>query len=107
MNAQSNLPLSEQFRIVAKEWCEADAAADLLEQSKSAFLSQQMMDQGDMPVAHAERNVKASEEWDAYLKAMCAARERANLLKVKMEWIRMRASEWQSVEATKRAEMKL
>jgi hypothetical protein len=38
---------------------------------------------------------------------MVKAREQANLLKVKMEWLRMRHSEQQSFEATKRAEMKL
>jgi hypothetical protein len=35
------------------------------------------------------------------------ARQRAALLKVKLEWLRMRFSEQQSEEATKRAEMKL
>jgi hypothetical protein len=33
----SNLPLSEQFRIVAKKWVDADSAASILEESKSAF----------------------------------------------------------------------
>jgi hypothetical protein len=62
---------------------------------------------GDMPVSKAEMNVKASEEWTDHVTKMVKARERANLLKVKMEWLRMRFNEWQSAEATKRAEMKL
>ncbi len=102
-----SLPLSEQFRIVAKEWVGADSAANVLEESKSATLSQWMLALGDMAVSKAEMQVKASPEWKAYIDAMVKARERSNLLKVKLEYLRMRFSENQSSEATRRAEMKL
>ena len=102
-----NLPLSEQFRIVAKKWVEADSAATLLEESKSAVLAKMMADEGDMPVSRAEMNVKASAEWKGYIQSMVEARQKAALLKVQLEYIRMKFSEWQSYEATKRAEMKL
>ena len=102
-----NLPLSEQFRLVAKRWVESDSAATLLEESKSAVLAKLMADQGDMPVSRAEMNVKASEQWHDYIKSMVEAREKASLLKVQLEYIRMKFNEWQSYEATKRAEMKL
>ena len=103
----SNAPLSEQYRVVAKEWVDADAAANLLEEMKSATLSQNMASLGDMPVSKAEMTVKASGNWSTYIESMVEARKRANLLKAKLEYIRMRFSEWQSAEATKRAEMKL
>jgi hypothetical protein len=103
----SNEPLSEQFRIVAKEWVDADAAASLLEEMKTATLSQKMQALGEMPVSKAEMQVKASDEWAAYIDVMTSARKRANLLKMKLEYLRMRFSENQSAEATKRAEMKL
>ena len=103
----SNLPLSEQFRIIAKKWVEADSAASILEETKSAVLSQRMVALGDMPVSKAEMTVKASDDWHTYIKEMVAAREKAARLKVQLEFIRMRFSEWQSHEATKRAEMKL
>lgn len=103
----ANLPLSEQFRIIAKKWVDADAAASMLEESKSSFLAQLMAAQGDMPVSRAEMNVKASQDWQDYIKNMVEAREKASLLKVHLEYIRMRFNEWQSHEATKRAEMKL
>lgn len=102
-----NLQISEQYRIVAKQWVEADAAADLLEESKSAFLAQLMTKEGDLPVSRAEMNVKASEEWTGYIKRMVEARQRANLLKVKLEFLRMKFSEWNSEAANRRAEMKL
>jgi hypothetical protein len=103
----SNLPLSEQYRVVAKKWVDADAAANLLEDLKSAFLSQKMTELGDVPVSHAEREVKASAEWDAYIVKMNNARKQANLLKVNLEYIKMQSMEWQSENANRRAEMKL
>lgn len=105
--AEHNLPLSEQYRIVAKKWVDCDAAANILEECKSGFLAQQMAGQGDMPVSRAEMNVKSSNEWHEYVTKMVEARKQASLLKAQLEYIRMRFSEQQSHEATKRAEMKL
>jgi 23S rRNA maturation mini-RNase III len=107
MTANPNLPLSEQFRIVAKKYVDADAAANMLEESKSAFLAKLMLAQGDMPVSRAEMNVKASDQWSDYIGKMVRAREQAALLKVQLEYLRMKFQEWNSEAATKRAEMKL
>ncbi len=102
-----NMPLSEQFRLIAKKWIDADAAASILEETKSAFLAQRMAEQGDVPVSRAEMAVKASGEWSTYVNEMVEARKKASLLKAQLEYIRMRFTEQQSVEATRRAEMKL
>jgi CTP:molybdopterin cytidylyltransferase MocA len=102
-----DLPNSEQFRIVAKEYVDADAAASLLEELKSATLSQQMLALGDMPVSKAEMQVKASENWKQYIEGMCAARKRSNKLKLQIEYIKMKYGEQQSAEATARAERRL
>lgn len=107
MSEISNNILSEQYRLAAKDWVELDAAASLLEETKSAVLSQKMATCGDVAVNRAEQQVKASPEWSAHIMKMVDARRKANLAKVKLEWIRMRFSEQQSFEATKRAEMKL
>lgn len=107
MNDQSNLPMSEQFRIVARQWVEADAAANLMEDCKSSVLAERMAALGDMAVNRAEQIVKASPEWREYIEGMVEARKKANLLKVKLEWIRMKFSEEQSHNATRRAEMRL
>lgn len=103
----SNIPLSEQFRLIAKKWIDADAAASILEETKSAFLAQRMAEQGDVPVSRAEMAVKASQEWAEYVESMVNARKRAALLKAQLEYIRMQFTEQQSFEATRRAEMKL
>ena len=107
MNAQSNNPISEQYRISAKDWVEKDSAANLLEETKSAVLSQMMARLGDIPVSHAERAVKSSEEWMDFVTKMVRAREAANLAKVKCEYVKMKFHEWSSFNATKRAEMRL
>lgn len=103
----NNLPLSEQYRLVAKRWVEAEAAASLLEDTKSAVLSQKMAALGDMPVSRAEMNVKGSAEWVEHVGKIIEARKQANLLKVQLEFIRMQSGEQTSYEATRRAEMKI
>ncbi len=100
-------PISEQYRIAAKTWVELDGAARMLEETKTAVLAQKMKMLGDKPAAHAERDVKSSDEWGRFLKEMVEARTRANLAKVKMEWVRMLAAEWQAKNATARAEMRM
>ena len=103
----SNLPISEQYRIAAKQWNDMDAAARLLENTKSAVLSQMMKRQGDKPAAHAERDAKASEEWMDFVTKETEARTAANLAKVKLEYVKMKFHEWQSANADKRAEMRM
>lgn len=103
----SNLPLSEQYRVVAKAYVDADSAASLLEETKSAVLARMMLALGDMPVSRAEMQTKASVEWNEFVTNMVKAREKAAFLKVKLEYIRMKFNEWQSLEASKRAEMRL
>lgn len=107
MTPNSNLPWSEQFRIVAKEWVELDKAATMLEETKSAVLSQKMTALGDVPVSHAERTVKSSPEWQDFITRMVDARSAANLKKVQMEYLRMKFQEWSSENASRRAEMRL
>ena len=80
MNADK--PLSEQYRIVAKKWVDADGAANMLEETKSAVLSKMMVDLGDMPVSKAEMQVKASDAWREHITQMVEARSQASLLKV-------------------------
>ncbi len=99
--------IAERFRVTAKKWHELDSAASLLEELKSATLSQKMMELGDMPVSRAEMEVKASDEWRDYLRQMVETRSKANLEKVQMEWLRMRFQEQMSQEASARAESRL
>ena len=101
------MDISEQYRLEAKNWVELDAAANLLEETKSANLSQMMLATNADSVSKSEMLAKASPQWGEYIEKMVEARRQANLSKVKLEWIRMRFSEQQSQEATARAERRL
>ena len=99
--------ICENYRLIAKRWVDADAAASLLEETKSAFLSQKMLSLGDMPVSRAELIIKGSAEWMEYITKMCQARSDANKLKVHLEWLRLRFQQQSSHEATARSERRL
>lgn len=100
-------PVSEHFRLAAKEYVELEAAANMLETTKSSVFSQLVVKQGDIAVNRAELNVKASNEWMAHVEMIAEARKAANMAKVRMEYIRMLFSERQSAEANARAERKM
>lgn len=108
---RSERPISEEFRIIAKRWVDADAAARLREELKTTTMEQMKQDlietEGDMPDSHAERRVKASEKWSEYIHQMVEARTDANKLKAQMEYIRMKWNEVQDANASARAEMRL
>lgn len=107
----SNEPISEQFRLTAKKWVDADEAASLLEETKSSMVSDMVgkLLENDMKLAvnRAELLAKSSPEYKEFITEMVKLRSRANLLKVQLEYIRMRHSEQQSFEATARAERRL
>jgi len=100
-------PISEQWANAAKAWVDAEAAASLLEETKSAVLSQMMMQSTEKTVAAKEMSVKAGDAWRDHVEKMVTARRAANLAKVKKEFLWLKFSEWQSKEANHRAEMKL
>jgi hypothetical protein len=106
-----NQPVSEQFRLVAKRWVEADAGARLAEETKNDRLMRLMQDvidkDGKMPNATAERLVRASDEWRRETVERVRLRTEALRLKVQLDFIKMQASEQMSFEASRRAEMKL
>lgn len=103
----SSEPLSEQYRLAAAEYVEAEARASLIEELKSSTLSQLMLELGDIPVNRAERDVKASKEWVEYINGMVEARRLANQAKHDLEVVRMKYGEQQSAEATARAERRM
>lgn len=104
-----NRPLSEVFEDVATQWVDADAAASLLEDTKSSYLSQMMQEYigAGYAVNKAEATVKASMEWRDYVEKTIQARKHANILKVRMQTIKMRFQEQSSEEATERVKARL
>jgi hypothetical protein len=78
-----------------------------MEETKTSVLAKLISELEDMPYNRAEASVKASPEWREFLEQMVQMRTDALLLKCQMEYLRMRFSEQQSSEASRRAEMKL
>jgi len=103
----SNEPWSEQYRIIGEEWADAEAAASLLEDTKTSVLAQKMSMLGDIPVNKAEMTIKATPDWHSYLAKIVAARKEANILKVRMEYLKMKYHEEQGHEASRRVEMRI
>lgn len=100
-------PISEEYRIAAKEWVEAEKTAALYEETKTSVLSQMMMKLGEMPVSKAEMRVKASDDWREFIEKMVDARAQANLARVRMKWTELRFAEWQSADANARRERQM
>lgn len=100
-------PLSETYRLVAKRWVDAEAAASILEETKTSVLAQKMAELGEMPVNRAEMTIKSSTDWHDHLTKIVSARRDANLLKVQLKYIDMKFQEWQDANATNRAEMRI
>jgi len=90
---------------------EADEAASLMEETKTAVLSEMINSvisyNINMPFNKAELSAKSSAEYKEFITTMVKLRSKANLLKVKLEYLRMQFSEWQSHEANARAEKRL
>jgi hypothetical protein len=103
--------LSERYRLAADAWVKADAVARRYEELKTTRLEQMknalILQDGPMPDNRAEREVKASDEWERYIIDMVDARTRANALKVQIVEIQMLEREQQDRNQTIRAEMRM
>lgn len=102
-----NRPLSEIWREAADEWVDKDAAARLLEDTKTAVMAQKQAALGDIPVNKAEQIVKASADWHRHLVKIVDARTEANKALVNRDYIKMKYGEWNSHEANQRTEARL
>jgi hypothetical protein len=104
---RNDVPVSEQYRLAAREWVEIDAAARMLEEGKTTYLAQRKVALGEMSDAKAEKLVKASPEWADYIKKMVNAKTAANRQRVELDYLKMRHMERTSEEANARTERKL
>ncbi|MGL5736010.1 MAG: hypothetical protein ACRCYS_14180 [Beijerinckiaceae bacterium] len=104
---RNDMPVSEQYRLAAREWVEMDAAARMLEEGKTTYLAQQKAALGDIPDSKAEKLVKASPQWADYIKKMVNTKTVANRQRVELDYLKMRHMERTSEEANARSERKL
>lgn len=102
-----NRPWSERYRLAGEDWADKEAAAQLLEDTKSAVMAQKQALYGDIPVNKAEQKVKASKDWHDHIVKIVEARKKANHAKVFLEYIRMAAWEENNKNANARVEARL
>lgn len=103
----NNESWADRYREAGMLWADREAAAQMLEDCKSATMAQWQTELGEMPINRAEQGVKASARWKDYVVDVVEARRLANVAKVELEYIRMKAMEHQAKDANKRAEMRL
>jgi hypothetical protein len=100
-------PLSEVWKEAADDWVDKDAAARMLEETKTLRFAQKTAALGDIPVNRAEQTIKASRDWMEEVKSIVDARTVANKAKVYAESVKMRHSEHMNKDANHRAESRL
>lgn len=94
MSGTNRRPQSELYREVATRWADLDAAARLLEETKTAVFSQKVKELlRDFPhysLSKAEQSIKGSDYWNEYLEKMVRTRTLANKAKIEVEYVRMK-----------------
>lgn len=100
-------PISEQFRIVSKQWVDADAAALLLKNNKETVFCEMVLAMGDMPITKAERMVRVSQGWKDHLQKIAEARREANLKRAQLEYLKIRERELDRASWNERTEHKM
>jgi hypothetical protein len=107
---QIERPLSEQYRIVAKQFAEAYGRATFMENTRSGELAKMIkkrMDEANEKItrATAEMDVKASEDWYDFNERLALAKEKVEILRSQKKYIEMQAWERTNADANKRKEM--
>lgn len=104
-------PQSELYREAAQRWSDADAAARMLEECKSAVFAQRVAELlAEFPHyshAKAEMKVKSSDVWLDHLGKLVRARTAANRAKIELEFLRMQYWEKTQDRADQRYEARL
>ena len=103
----SNEPYSDQWRRAALHANDLEAAASILENTRSAMLSQWMTELGDIAVNKAERVIKASPKWMDLNKRMVDARTKANAAEIEATYLKMKYYESASERADERTMARL
>ena len=91
---------------LGEAWADANAEADLLEETKKTVLAE-LARTASGGVAERKRTALSSTLFKDHLEAMCEARKKANIARVHYDaaksWVEMS----RSIESTRRAEMTL
>lgn len=99
--------IEERYRLLGEEWADADAAYYLLDNTRTSIRSELVLKQQGIPNNRAEHVASASPEYREHVEKTADAKRRANLLRVRMDYLKMRFTKWNSADANQRTERKL
>jgi hypothetical protein len=105
--AEREQSLAERFRLIGEEWAEADAAHYMLETTRTSVRSEIVMKQVGVPNNRAQHIANASPEYREHVEKAADAKRRANILKVRMDYLRMRERKQDHEEWNARSERKM
>lgn len=90
-----------------EEWADAEAAADLLEETKKSVLAKLMNEAPHTSQGGKEMQALADPKYGEFVAGMVAARKTANKARVRYDGAKMLAELRRSQESTRRAEMQI
>jgi hypothetical protein len=88
-------------------WADAQAAADLLEETKKSILAKLMNESTAASIAAKEMYALADPNYTAHIEGMVRARKAANKARVRYDSAKVLAELRRSQESTRRAEMSM
>lgn len=95
----------ERLRIAGEEWCDRDAAANVLEETKKSVLAELLLQAEAGTVAEREARALSNPTFKLHLANMVTARKEANRARVRYDTGRIWAELVRTRESSKRAEM--
>lgn len=106
-NSQLSDPAKFAQSIVARGelWADAEAAADLLEETRSTLLAKITKEHFELPAWKAEAAAKADPRYEDHVTKMVDARRLANLARVRYDGAKAMGEFARSAESTRRAEL--
>lgn len=109
---QHERPLSEQYRVVAKQFAEAYGQASFMENTRTGMLARMVKKRlasanAKTSIAAAEADAKASDEWFAFNQELAKAKERVEILRAQKKYIEMQGWEQTNANADTRTERRM
>lgn len=92
---------------LGEQWCDANAAADILEETRKSVLAEIMVTGNAKSRAEREDSALSSSIYKQHLSAMVDARRVANRKRVQFDAAKVKIELMRSMESTRRAEMTL
>lgn len=94
----------ERFRIRAREWTDAENAAEILWETKNDVFAEIKSKMNGNSEAERDRMARLSPEWKEHRNKMLQARHDARVARMAMKHAEMLFSEWQTESANARQE---